>query len=107
MIVGILKAMLTGPRGQNNFSSRFTPAELMKIHKPSDKLRESIGKTHTFMIEAADFIEAYCAGTPKTTMDVILGGTQAECVPCLLHGNPPLSARESLRELYIEQMHES
>ena len=101
MIVGILKAMLTGPRRQNNFSSRFTPAELMKTHKPSDKLREEIGKMHAFMIEAADFVDAYCTSVPKTTMDVILGCTQADCVPCLLHGNPPPSARESLRELYI------
>ena len=107
MIVGILKAMLTGPRRQNNFSSRFTPAELMKIHKPNEKLRDDIGKAHAFMIEAGDFIDAYCTSAPKVTMDTILGSAQADCVPCLLHGNPPLSARESLRELYIEQMHES
>ena len=56
----------------------------MKVHKPSDKMRETLQKVHTLMIESSDFMEAYGLNFTRSRRDVLVGDMQASCVPCLM-----------------------
>ena len=83
MIVGVVKAMLRGEVDKDGFSKLFSNIELHRLTKPNPELLKKFKAAHDIMIDASNFMQAYCFDLPEDVLVATRGKFEGDVVPSL------------------------